>query len=103
MSEAKEKGVLVRRRAAPKDQKGLEEEIGLVREAIRKVAKEADEVDDVKVLLRLLDSLSSASQRLAGLLRAQRAMVGEKAGELPLKTKLDDVLEDLGREKGHIE
>ncbi len=103
MDNPRAKPTLARGRGAPADPKGLEEEIGFVRQAIKQVADQAAEVDDVKTLLRLLDSLSSASQRLAGLLRAQRTMAGEKADQIPLKKKLDDALEEIGREKNIID
>ncbi len=50
----------------------LEHEISLLRVMIRRTMELADGIDDLTLATRVLDSLSSASNRLSNLLRAQK-------------------------------
>ena len=90
------------RRSAPNDSEGLEEEIAIVREVIHLVHNLTRGQDDVKVMLRILNSLSGASIRLAGLLRAQRGISERAASSNTLTERMDRILVGLAKEKGLI-
>lgn len=80
----------------------LEEEIAIVREEIRQLHKKGVEEEDVKVLLRILDSTSSASARLVSLLRAQQRIAERAAGSNSLTERMNQIVIDIAREKGLI-
>ena len=80
----------------------LEEEIAIVREEIRQLHKRVDKDTEVKVLLRILDSTSSASARLVSLLRAQQRIAERTAGGNSLTERMNQIVIDIAREKGLI-
>jgi hypothetical protein len=82
---------------------GLEKEIALIRGLIARIEAQAGEVEDIKELLRMLTTVSSATQRLASLLRIQQDLAGQSGSAARLNERLDRILVNLAREKGIIE
>lgn len=80
----------------------LEEEIAIVREEIRQLHKRVGQDTEVNVLLRILDSTSSASARLVSLLRAQQRIAERAAGGSSLTERMNQIVVDIAREKGLI-
>jgi hypothetical protein len=103
MAESSPKYIAPVRRSGKKDMEGLEQEIASVRKLIEMVDEQAREYENVKELLRILNTVSSASLRLARLLRAQRDIAEQAGGDNSLSERMDRILINLAREKGIIE
>lgn len=74
---------------------GLHEEIAMLRESIRRVRDLLEADLETRDQLRLVEALSSACTRLAGLLKTQRALDADSSAAL--NDTLDQVIRDLGR------
>lgn len=70
----------------------------MVRAVIRRVMALADNGHSLSELLKLLDTLSKASGRLATLLKAERTLCEDLDVASALKRALADVLEELESE-----
>lgn len=75
---------------------GLEGEIRMLREALRREA--LDDLDQLTVgeRMRVLDTVSKAASRLATLLKAERQLAVDQDMGATLRQALDDLLEELG-------
>lgn len=77
---------------------GVVSEVTALRVVMLRALQKAVELDNPSELLRLLDSVSAATQRMAGALKVQRELDG--APQDDLQAALDQVTRDILREKG---
>ena len=81
------------------DFQGLEEEIGMLRGAIRRVMGYLNEAQDLEQMIKVLSSTGLATTRLASALKAQRDLEGG-SGEVSqaIRKALEELAEELGLE-----
>lgn len=75
----------------------LTDEIRIVRNLIRQIDTMASEGRDVEVLLNVLGTVSRACASLASLLRAEKALEGNRSGTDYIRAALNDIREDMKR------
>ena len=77
----------------------LQEEIGMMRVVTRRLLEMARGCKDMKELISVLNTLGLASTRVAGLMKVQKFLGGnrDRLDELMDRVR-DDVLKDWGRE-----
>jgi seryl-tRNA synthetase len=81
------------------DFQGLEEEIGMLRGAIRRVMGYLNEAQDLEQMIKVLSSTGLATTRLASALKVQRDLEGG-SGEVSqaIRKALEELAEELGLE-----
>ena len=77
---------------------GLQDEIDLLRVVTRRVMKLSRGVENLDEAITVLGALGVASTRLAGLLKTQKVLGGEKTDEVTaaLNQALNDVIKEMG-------
>jgi len=78
---------------------GLEEEIGLMRSIIRRVAENAVDENDRRELIGLLDSIGAAGVRLASMIRTQKVFFKANPLEDALSEAIDMVQAEWAEER----
>ena len=84
-----------------KDFQGLEDEIRMLRQLLRKVAVQAEEVQELAGLLKVGETVGKGDTRLAVLLKAQRALGEGQAFSQTLDQELAEVLQEM-KTAGHL-
>lgn len=74
----------------------LQEEIDMLRSWMRMIEKLANEGKPLGEMLKMLDMLGKSSTRLAGLLRAEKELCGEKEFGSVFNQALSEVIRELG-------
>ena len=103
-SQSKEKNRYPKRkdRPGPQDRRDLQVEIGYLRQEIDCLSELIDEERPLNEQMRLLDVLSKVIVRLAGLIKAQKAL-GQSSDDYlaGLNRMLEEAYEKLSREGVH--
>lgn len=76
----------------------LQGEIAMLREVMRRANDRLEEISGLDDLLRLMENLSKAATRLAGLLKAERQLGGQEDLSQSLHHALAEVIRELGGE-----
>lgn len=84
--------------ASSNPEHGLKDEINMVRTVIRRVMALTENGHSLSDLLKVLDTLSKASGRLANLLKTERVLNEDLDVVQALKQALADVLDELESE-----
>lgn len=74
---------------------GLQDEIRMLRNLMRRIRALADEGRPLPELLRILETLGKSSTRLATLLKTERLLAGDEDFGQALNDALKDVIRDL--------